>query len=103
MEFWPGKGREEVKAAFSQLTPKTEENKITYRDSDPIPSPARCAVIGCYPWTFGPRISCTYIFKFENEIVVKATQEGRCRTRTEGPQSELKVKETKEDPQLNQQ
>ncbi|MES2526195.1 MAG: hypothetical protein V4598_03885 [Bdellovibrionota bacterium] len=76
---WLGKGREEVKAAFSHLTPKTEEKKITYHDTDPIPSEARCAVVGCYPWTFGPRINCTYIFKFENDRVVKATREGRCR------------------------
>lgn len=74
-----GKSREDVKASFGHLTPKTEEHKITYRDTDPIPSPSRCAVIGCDPWTFGPRINCTYVFKFENEKVVKATKAGNCR------------------------
>ncbi len=76
---WVGKGRQEVKAAFSHLTPKTEENKITYRDSGPIPSASRCEVIGCYPWTMGPRINCTYVFDFENDKVVRATRDGLCR------------------------
>ncbi len=79
MPEWSDKSLEEVKAAFSHLTSKTEENKITYRDTDPIPSASKCAVIDCYPWTFGPRINCTYVFQFENEKVVKATQEGLCR------------------------
>lgn len=76
---WLGKGREEVKTAFSHLTPKTEGNKITYRDTDPIPSAGRCAVIPCYPWFHGRRINCTYIFKFEEDRVVKATRSGNCR------------------------
>lgn len=79
MEIWTGESREEVKSAFSHLTPKTEDNKITYRDTDPIPSSSRCAVFDCYPWTFGLRINCTYVFKFEDEKVVKATREGNCR------------------------
>lgn len=78
MEEWSGKNREEVKAAFSHLTPKTEENRITYRDTDPIPSPARCAVVPCYPW-FPGRINCTYVFKFKDDRVVSATRSGNCR------------------------
>ncbi len=78
MEEWPGKTKDEVQTAFSHLTPKTERNKLTYRDSDPLPTPARCAVIPCYP-SFGGRINCTYVFKFEKEIVVKASRKGNCR------------------------
>ena len=76
---WIGKSRDEVKNEFSHLTPKTEENKITYRDTDPIPSPARCSVVPCYPWFPGRRINCTYVFRFQDEKVVKATKEGVCR------------------------
>lgn len=78
MPEWLGKTRAEVKEHYSHLTPKTEENKITYRDSDPLPSPARCSVIPCWPFT-GQGIRCQYVFKFKNELVVKATKEGRCR------------------------
>jgi len=76
---WIGKGRDEVRSSFSHLTPKTEGNKITYRDTDPIPSAARCSVIPCYPWISGKRVNCTYVFKFENDRVVKATKAGNCR------------------------
>lgn len=78
MPEWTGKSREEVKEAFSRLTPKTEENKISYRDSDPLPSPARCAVIPCRPFA-GQGISCKYVFKIEEDQVVKATKSGNCR------------------------
>ncbi len=81
MESWIGKDRDEVKSVFSHLTPKTEENQITYRDTDPIPTPSRCEVLGCYPWANGPRINCTYRFIFKNARVKNATQEGRCRDR----------------------
>lgn len=79
IEEWIGKDRGSVKAAFAHLTPKTEEKRITYRDSDPLPSPARCAVIPCYPWFPGGRINCTYVFKFKDDRVVKATRSGNCR------------------------
>lgn len=76
---WVGKTRAEVSSAFSHLTPKTESQRITYRDTDPVPSAASCAVIPCDPWIPGKRINCTYVFKFENDRVVKATKEGSCR------------------------
>ncbi len=76
---WLGKTREEVKEAFNHLTPRTEENMISYRDADRMPSPGRCAVIPCWPVLAKDRIDCRYVFEFENDRVVKATRSGNCR------------------------
>jgi hypothetical protein len=80
MPEWIGKTREEVKAAYAKLPVKTEEHLLTFRDTDPIPMQSQCLVLGsCWPYMYGPRIVCTYVFKFEEDRVVKATREGNCR------------------------
>lgn len=78
MKEWVGVSREEVKSSFNRLTPKTEENKISYRDSDPIPTSSSCAVISCYPY-MRKRIDCRYTFEFREDRVIRATRLGNCR------------------------